>query len=71
MPNETTDPVGFNTLNADEERDEAAKGGPSVGLGIADGKHRISHPYQEDIQTQIAAKSHKKKANAVTTPANK
>jgi len=64
MPNDTTDPIGFNTENADEQGDEAAKGGPSVGLGSA-GKHRIAHPYQEDLQMQIAAKSHKKKANIV------
>jgi hypothetical protein len=71
MPSTKTDPIGFNSPNADEERDEAAKGGPSIGLGIADGKHSISHPYQADLQTQIAAKSHKKRANPVTTPSEK
>jgi hypothetical protein len=39
----------------------AAKGGPSTSLGKADGKHRVSSPYNEDLQTQIAAKSKHKK----------
>ncbi len=65
MPNNKTDNSGFSTENSDIERDEAAKGGPGVGLGIPDSKHGISHPYNADLQTQIAAKSHKKKANVV------
>ncbi len=67
MPNTKTDTKGFSTVNPDVERDESAKGGPGVGLGIPDGKHGISHPYNEDLQTQIAAKSHKKKAGTATT----
>jgi hypothetical protein len=59
MPNEKTDRSGFSTSNADEERDMAAKGGPSTTLGNPDGKHGISKPYDEDLQAQIAAKSGK------------
>jgi hypothetical protein len=59
MPNEKTDRGGFSTSNADEERDMAAKGGPTTSLGRADGKHGISKPYDEDLQAQIAAKSGK------------
>ncbi|MEP6466720.1 MAG: hypothetical protein ABJB05_10465 [Parafilimonas sp.] len=47
----------YSTVNADEERDLAAKGGPTTGLGIADDKHGISAPYDSDILTQLAAKS--------------
>jgi hypothetical protein len=62
MPNEKTDRQGFSTENADQARDTAAKGGPSVGLGNPDSKHGISAPYDEDLQAQIAAKGgHKKK----------
>lgn len=57
MPDKRTDPQGFSTVNADEERDMGAKGGPSTSLGNADDKHGIVHPYDEDIQTQLAAKS--------------
>ena len=60
MPNDKTDSKGFSTSNADQERDLAGKGGPGVGLGKADDKHSISHPYNEDLQTQIAAKGGKK-----------
>jgi hypothetical protein len=65
MPNNKTDSKGYSTENPDVERDEAAKGGPGVGVGIPDNKHGISHPYNADLQTQIVAKSHKKKANTV------
>jgi hypothetical protein len=61
MPNEKTDSKGFASNKADQERDMAAKGGPSTSLGKADGKHRVSSPYNEDLQTQIAAKSKHKK----------
>jgi len=47
----------YSTVNADEERDMGAKGGPSTSLGITDDKHGIAHPYDEDTQTQLAAKS--------------
>jgi hypothetical protein len=67
MPNNETDSSGFNTKNADQERDLAAKGGPTTGTGIPDDKHGIAAPYDSDLQTQIAAKS-KKKSNNVTTP---
>ncbi len=65
MPNTKTDSKGFSTENADNERDNGAKGGPAIGAGIADGRHRVSSPYNEDLQTQIAAKSrkHKKEDN--------
>ena len=57
MPNEKTDKRGYSTMNPDQERDVAAKGGPTTGLGTADGGHDVSHPYDEDTQTQLAAKS--------------
>lgn len=65
MPNTKVDQQGYSTVNADEERDMGAKGGPSTSLGSPDDKHGISHPYDEDIQTQLAAKStqNKKKEN--------
>jgi hypothetical protein len=62
MPNKKTDSKGFASMEADQERDMAAKGGPTTSLGKADGKHRVVSPYDEDLQTQIAAKSkHKQK----------
>ncbi len=60
MPNEKTDRLGASTGNADQQRDAAAKGGPSTSLGIPDDKHGISQPYNEDLQAQIAAKGGKK-----------
>ncbi|HWB24752.1 MAG TPA: hypothetical protein VG738_04695 [Chitinophagaceae bacterium] len=66
MPNNKTDSKGFSTENPDIERDNGAKGGPGVGVGIPDNKHGISHPYDADLQTQIAAKSKKKKNNVIT-----
>ena len=63
MPNRKTDSKGFATENADKERDNAAKGGPAIGAGIADDHHGISRPYDEDLQTQIAAKGRKHKKN--------
>ena len=62
MPNPKVDKPGFSTSNADEERDIAGKGGPAIGEGIPDSKHGIPHPYDEDIQTQLAAKSTGKKS---------
>jgi hypothetical protein len=66
MPDKRTDSKGFSTVNADEERDMGAKGGPSTSLGNPDSAHGIAHPYDEDIQTQLAAKStqNKKKDNS-------
>ena len=62
MPNEKTDKQGFSTLNQDQERDNAAKGGPMSGPGNPDNQHSASKPYNEDLQTQIAAKGGKKRA---------
>lgn len=59
MPNKKTDARGFATKEADKERDLAAKGGPAEGIGNPDAKHGVSAPYDEDLQTQIAAKSQK------------
>jgi len=39
----------------------AAKGGPTTSLGQPDDKHSVSAPYDEDTQTQLAAKSTEKK----------
>ncbi|HEY6975508.1 MAG TPA: hypothetical protein VH396_04425 [Chitinophagaceae bacterium] len=61
MPNPKTDKQGFNTSNADEERDMAAKGGPTTSLGQPDDKHAVPAPYDDDTQTQLAAKSTEKK----------
>jgi hypothetical protein len=61
MPNEKTDKEGFSTLNPDQERDVAGKGGPEAGSGIPDDKHAVPHPYDEDTQTQLAAKSTERK----------
>ncbi|HEY4208882.1 MAG TPA: hypothetical protein VGM31_18785 [Puia sp.] len=61
MPNPKTDPAGFSTSNADEERDMGAKGGPSTSMGVPDDKHGVNAPYDADLQTQIAAKRKKDK----------
>ena len=63
MPDNKKDQNAYSTVNADEERDMGAKGGPTTSLGIPDDKHGISHPYDEDIQTQLAAKSTANKKN--------
>ncbi|MBV9986100.1 MAG: hypothetical protein JO301_00355 [Chitinophagaceae bacterium] len=60
MPNKKTDSRGFATNNQDIERDIAGKGGPALGTGNPDDAHGVSHPYDEDLQTQIASKSRKK-----------
>jgi hypothetical protein len=62
MPNTKTDRQGFATENADVARDLSSKGDPVTGLGNPSGKHGISSPYNEDLQTQITAKGSKKKA---------
>jgi len=67
MPNPKTDPSGFSTSNADEERDMGAKGGPTTSLGSPDSKHGISAPYDEDLTTQMAVKG---KKNKKQTPKN-
>jgi len=61
MANPKTGSQGYGGSSADEERDLAAKGGPTTGLGIPDDKHDVPHPYDEDIQTQLASKSTQKK----------
>jgi hypothetical protein len=66
MPDQRTDKQGFSTMNPDEERDMAAKGGPTTSLVNADNAHDVPHPYDEDTQTQLAAKSTKKKKTAET-----
>ena len=66
MPNQRTDKQGYSTVNPDEERDMAAKGGPTTSLGNADNAHDVPHPYDEDTQTQLAAKSTQKKKTAET-----
>jgi hypothetical protein len=68
MPNDKTDSKGMATTNADQERDMAAKGGPATSLGKPDDKHGISHPYDDDLQAQIAAKGGKKKHDDKTWP---
>ncbi len=57
MPNEKTDSLGFSTENPDQQRDMAAKGGPTTTLGKADAKHVAPTPASSDTQTQIAAES--------------
>jgi hypothetical protein len=57
METNKTDQQGYSTVNPNEERDMGAKGGPTTTLGIPDNAHGISHPYDSDIQTQLAAKS--------------
>ncbi|HVX26578.1 MAG TPA: hypothetical protein VHB70_09570 [Parafilimonas sp.] len=51
----------YSTLSNDIQSDLSAKEGPSEPLGKADNDHPISQPYNEDIQTQLAAKSTQKK----------
>lgn len=52
----------------DQKRDIAAKGVPTGGMGIPDDKHGIPHPYDADIQTQLAAKSTEKKKKKKENP---
>ncbi|MBS1563461.1 MAG: hypothetical protein JST39_03690 [Bacteroidetes bacterium] len=61
MPNRKTDKLGFATQDPGVERDLGDRGGPALGAGIADNHHTTSRPYDEDLQTQIAAKGRKKK----------
>ncbi len=63
MPNDKTDSTGYAAENQDRERDHAAKGGPATGLGNPDDHHGVSSPYNEDLQTQIAAKGENKNEN--------
>ncbi|MFT3933644.1 MAG: hypothetical protein QM726_08530 [Chitinophagaceae bacterium] len=61
MPDNKTDNNNYGRQSNESERDLAAKGGPTTGLGNPDGKHPISKPYDADLQTQIAAKGKVKK----------
>lgn len=61
MANDRKDQQAYSTVNPDEERDMGAKGGPTTSLGIPNDAHGISHPYDADTQTQLAAKSTEKK----------
>ena len=63
MARRVSENEGYGSVSREREGDLAAKGGPASGLGKADNDHRISKPYKEDIQTQIAAKSKKNKKN--------
>jgi hypothetical protein len=60
MANTKTDNNNYGNQGNDQQRDLGAQGGPTSGLGRADGKHPISKPYDEDIQTQLAAKNKSK-----------
>ncbi len=55
MPNEKTDSLGFSTENPDQQRDMAAKGGPTTTLGKANSKHVASTPATSDTQTEITS----------------
>ena len=59
MPNEKTDRRGGVTPTPDQERDLAGKEGPMTISGNPDNKHSVPTPYDDDLQTQIAAKSNK------------
>jgi hypothetical protein len=61
MPNPKSDSNNYGIRSEDQERDLGAKGGASSGLGSPDAKHSISRPYDEDLQTQLAAKSKNRK----------
>lgn len=61
MPNPKTDSKGYSSPNSDQQRDMGAKGGPTTSLGNPDDKHGVSAPYDEDLATQMAAKSKNKK----------
>ena len=63
MSGDRKDAHEYSTINPDEERDIGAKGGPTTSLGIPDDAHDVPHPYDEDIQTQLAAKSTQNKKN--------
>ncbi|HLX93091.1 MAG TPA: hypothetical protein VKR32_15510 [Puia sp.] len=61
MPDTKTDNNNYGKIGNDLQRDLGAKGGPASGLGSPDAKHSISRPYDEDIQTQLAAKNKSKR----------
>ena len=61
MPDKKIDNNNYGRQSNESERDIAARGAPSTGLGNPDGKHTIQTPYDSDLQTQIAAKGKDKK----------
>jgi hypothetical protein len=61
MKDTKKDQQAYSPVNSDEQRDMGAKGGPTTSLGIPDDVHGVAHPYDADIQTQLAAKSTQKK----------
>ena len=61
MQNPGTDNNNIGPQDNNQQSDLAAKGGPASGLGTSDGKHAISKPYEEDLQTQIVASNNRKK----------
>lgn len=61
MQNPGRDNNNIGPQGNDQQKDLSAKGGPASGLGTPDGKHAISKPYQEDLQTQIVARNNRKK----------
>lgn len=61
MKRNVTDNNGYGRTSNERAGDMASKGGPAAGLGKADNDHKISTPYSDDLQTQIAAKSKKSK----------
>ena len=63
MPNEKTDSLGFSTENSDQQRDMAAKGGPTTTLGKADDKHIAPTSGSSDTQTQITSESKENKTD--------
>ena len=71
MTSDRKDTNEYSGINADEERDMGAKGGPTTSLGIADDAHDVSHPYDEDIQTQLAAKSTQNRKKNINKESNK
>jgi hypothetical protein len=61
MERRGTDNNGIGSTSNAQKSDLSSKGGPAAGLGKADNDPRISKPYSDDLQTQIAAKGGKKK----------
>lgn len=59
MPNEKTDRRGGSTVAPDTERDLAGKEGPVTKSGNPNAKHAVPSPYNDDLQTQIAARGNK------------
>lgn len=57
MKRRGTDNNGNGVLSNAQKGDLASKGGPGAGLGTADYDHRISKPYNSDLQTKIASKN--------------